>query len=227
MNEVLDTYSTDNDDGESTVADLLANVLSKELGTDDEGKGLHILTDDVTVSYYEHVEGNRIEYASYDQSKQIKSLMWNIPFGQTYTIELPDLDFELGNDALPIQLKISAEPPIMNVTWKFSLSFGYDEEDGFFLYTFPDEGSEFEITADLKMEDINVNATLLYFLNMELTNAEIEFGVGIYVDIDKERATRQPDDATAPTPNPTAVSFCCQLVTLSCRMTNFKVCLFH
>ena len=153
---------------------------------------------------------NRIEYASYDQSKQIKSLMWNIPFGQTYTIELPDLDFELGNDALPIQLKISAEPPIKNVSWKFSLSFGYDEEDGFFLYTFPDEGSEFEITADLKMEDINVNATLLYFLNMELTNAEIEFGVGIYVDIDKERATRQPDDATAPTPNPTAVSLCCQ-----------------
>ena len=59
MNEVLDTYSTDNDDGESTVADLLANVLSKELGTDDEGKGLHILTDDVTVSYYEHVERNK------------------------------------------------------------------------------------------------------------------------------------------------------------------------
>lgn len=41
-----------------------------------------------------------------------------------------------------------------------------------------------------------MNATLLYFLNLELINTNIEFGAGIFVDLDKEAALRldQPED---------------------------------
>ena len=197
MLEVLNKYDN-GADGDSTVADLLANVLSVELGNDSGGLG--ILQSNVTVSYYEHVDGDRIEYGSYDRSKDIKSLMWKIPFGQKYEIVLPELDFELGNDALPLQLNIDSDPPVLEIEWQFDLAFGIDNDDGFFLYTYPEtNSSEFFIKAGLKSGKIMVDAKLLYFLNMELEGAQIEMGAGIFVDIDKEAATRQPDTGSTPT----------------------------
>lgn len=189
MLEVLNKYDNSADE-DSTVADLLADILSVELG--DEGLG--ILQDDITVSYYEHVRGSRVEYGNYDRSKDIKSLMWTIPFGQEYLITLPALDFELGNKALPLQLNVDSSPPEFSIEWKFTLSFGFDEEDGFFLYTHPGEESELFIKADFTTPSIDVDAKLLYFLNLEMENAEIEFGGGVFVDIDKEAALRVEDD---------------------------------
>ena len=54
----------------------------------------------------------------YDESKEnVKSLMWTIPFGQKYSFALPDLDFEIGNDALPFQLNVdAAKKPVLEVS---------------------------------------------------------------------------------------------------------------
>ena len=69
LDEILNTYEVD--DGESTVADLVANVLTDLLGND-----LGILTGDVTVQYYEH-NGTEslISHGNYSESLEIKSLM--------------------------------------------------------------------------------------------------------------------------------------------------------
>lgn len=116
--------------------------------------------------------------------------------GQTLEINLPSLDFELQNDALPLQLTINGSQPILCIRWGFKFAFGFDETDGFFIYTFPDEGDEFFIRADFSLEVDNVQATLLFFLALELNDIDINFGAGIFVGLDKESALRlgEPDD---------------------------------
>jgi hypothetical protein len=44
----------------------------------------------------------------------------------------------------------------------------------FFLYTFPDEGAELFIKADLLLPIESVNAKLLYFLDFYLENGELK-----------------------------------------------------
>lgn len=111
---------------------------------------------------------------------------------------LPELDFELGGGGLPLQLDIDSQskPIELEMYWKFKLAFGFDEDVGFFLYTFPEEGegSEFEIGARLDITDLDIHASLLSFLDLSLTNTDISVGAGIFVDIDKEAATRKPVD---------------------------------
>ena len=116
--------------------------------------------------------------------------------GQTLNIALPSLDFELQNDALPLQLTINGSQPILRLCWEFKFAFGFDETDGFFIYTFPDQSDEFAIRADFSLEVDKVRATLLFFLALELNEIEIEFGAGIFVGLDKESALRMrdPDD---------------------------------
>ena len=126
----LDMY--DVNDGESTVADLLAELL-----TDLLGNTLDILSSDVTVKYYEHNGASLISYDNYTDEREIKSLMFEIPLGQTYSIELPPLNFDLDNSAFPLVLKTRAtERPTLSVEWSLKLAFGFDEDDGFFLYTY-------------------------------------------------------------------------------------------
>jgi hypothetical protein len=134
LDEILNTYGVD--DGESTVADLVANVLTDLLGNE-----LKILNDAVTVTYYEHhsAEGaeSLIPHVGYNEDLEIKSLMWEIPFGQTYSIDLPPLNFDLGNDKFPLQISSrSTEQPSLSLEWSFKLAFGFDDNDGFFLYTY-------------------------------------------------------------------------------------------
>ena len=75
LDQILNTY--DVDDGESTVADLIANVL-----TDLLGNKAGILTGNVTVTYFEHnITDNGTElipYDSYDETMEIESLMWEV-----------------------------------------------------------------------------------------------------------------------------------------------------
>lgn len=97
---------------------------------------------------------------------------------------------------LPLQLKIDSKPPDLKLLWELKLAFGFDEEDGFFVYTFPEveDDSEFKILADFDLSINEINALLLYFLDMQLDTVDIEFGAGITVNIDKARALRKPDE---------------------------------
>ena len=82
MESVLKTYT--NDGNNSTVADLLANVLSDILGE----SGLGILLDDVNVTYYENIDNITVPDDVYNKTKKhdYKSLMWTIPFGTNHLL---------------------------------------------------------------------------------------------------------------------------------------------
>ena len=117
LDQILDTY--DVNDGNSTVADLIANVLTDFLGND-----LGILKGDVTVKYYEH-NGTEtlITHDKFNEDLEIMSLMFEIPFGQTYTIELPPLNFDLDNNKFPLQISLdSTDHPSLNLDWSFKVS---------------------------------------------------------------------------------------------------------
>ena len=130
LEDFLDKY--DVNDGESTVADLIAILL-----TDLLGDTLGILSNDVTVTYYEHNGTSLIPYSNYTDEREIGSLMFEIPLGQTFTFELPPLNFDLDNEAFPLELKTrSTERPALTVEWSIKLAFGFDRDDGFFLYTY-------------------------------------------------------------------------------------------
>ena len=69
----------------------------------------------------------------------------------------------------------------VQIEWEFTLSFGFDEDDGFFLYTYPhglpDEGcSELFVKANLLLDDLDIKAKLLYFLELSFTDVTIGFG---------------------------------------------------
>lgn len=49
--------------------------------------------------------------------------------GQKISITLPELDFELDG-ALPLQLNIDSDKPVLTLEWGFLLAFGFDEKDG-------------------------------------------------------------------------------------------------
>ena len=199
----------ENDSDSNTVADIIAaelDIVLSKIGILDE------TSSGVDVTYYVHPKGGgRVECIYGEQVEieganvacdpdNIKSLMWTIPFGQEFPIELPELDFELP-EGLPVQLKVDSETPVLELFWKFKLAFGFDETDGFFLYTFPedDEDSEFQVVASLDHNITDIDATLLYFLNLGLDSTRLQFGAGLFVDIDKEKALRlkEPDDATS------------------------------
>lgn len=100
---------------------------------------------------------------------------------------------------------------MLTLKWGFKFAFGFDVDDGFFLYTFPqeDEGSEFFIRADLSVDNLNIDAKLLYFLNVALNDALIQFGAGIFVDIDKEAGKSFLKSEQAKMPKNKITDFCC------------------
>jgi hypothetical protein len=91
---------------------------------------------------------------------------------------------------------LQSEVPTLCIGWGFNLAFGYDETEGFFLYTFPDPGerSEFVIEALLSVPKANISASL-FFLDIDLTSTDINVGAQLFVDIDKSSALRKPDVA--------------------------------
>ena len=50
--------------------------------------------------------------------------------GQTYRVNLPELEFEIGNDGLPLQVVVDGGTPVLEIEWEFNLAFGFDEETG-------------------------------------------------------------------------------------------------
>jgi hypothetical protein len=127
LEDILNTYG--NDDGNTTVADLLANVLTDKLSNIRVANKQGILSSPVSVTYYEHTNGSLVPHDSYNEELEVKSLMWEIPFGQTYTITLPPLNFDVGNDKLPLQIQLDAtRNPQLTLEWAFKLAFGFDEK---------------------------------------------------------------------------------------------------
>ena len=193
----LNAYEEDGVSTE-TVADIIANILNDLLGDN----GLDILQEnkEITVTYYKNIEVgvDKFQTANVPYSKEIKSeiksLMFTIPFGQVFSVPIPGLNFKLPS-ALPFTFEVSDNEPSLDIEWQFDLAFGYDEDSGFFIYTFPEDKAEFFIRANANLlDDANIDATLLYFLDFELKNTTIEFGAGFFVDIDKERALGIPND---------------------------------
>jgi hypothetical protein len=186
---ILKGYNADG--GSSTVADLIANGL-----TDLLGNKIGILRNNVSVKYYEHIgEESFVAHDTYDRRLNIKSLMFDIPFGQTFTIELPPLNFDFGNKIFPVQISMGGDArPALSIQWSFRMGFGLDEDDGFFIYTFPKQGSELFVKADFTLPIPYVDAKLLYFLNLGFENFDIAFGAGIFLDIDKEHGMRETDN---------------------------------
>ena len=194
----LNAYEESGDSTE-TVADIIANILNDLLGDN----GLDILQEnkEITVTYYKNVEVGVDKFqtanVTYDKKikSEIKSLMFTIPFGQVFSVPIPGLNFKLPS-ALPFTFEVSDNEPSLDIEWQFDLAFGYDEDSGFFIYTFPEDKAEFFIQANANLLDqANIDATLLYFLDFELNNTNIEFGAGFFVDIDKERALGMPHDS--------------------------------
>ena len=108
-------------------------------------------------------------------------------FGQNFKIKLP-LDFNLDPRDFPVEISLDSgdNVPELSIGWRFNLAFGYDETEGFFLFTFPDEGdvSEFEIEALLSVQDSSLNASL-FFLDVALAGLNIDVGAKLFVDVDK------------------------------------------
>ena len=50
--------------------------------------------------------------------------------GQTYSVNLPELEFEIGNDGLPLQVVVNGGTPVLEIEWEFNLAFGFDDETG-------------------------------------------------------------------------------------------------
>lgn len=50
--------------------------------------------------------------------------------GQSYIVSLPELDFEIGNDGLPLQLNVDSGTPMLSIEWGFTLAIGFDEVSG-------------------------------------------------------------------------------------------------
>lgn len=192
MDDMISNYEEGADENSTTtIADIIGSELDSLLG------GIGILESPIDVTYYEHIDDVAVSHSSYDSSLDIKSLQWTIPFGQTITLPLPPLNFKLDG-ALPLHLKIESENvPTITLEWGFKLAFGFDDEDGFFLNTFPGEDSEFFVRADFDLDVEVVSATLLYFLNITLEDISVEFGAGVFVDIDKESALRKADNSSS------------------------------
>jgi hypothetical protein len=73
----------------------------------------------------------------------------------------------------------------LQIGWSFNLAFGFDEVAGFFINTFPGQASEFKVEALLQIQALNLDARLL-FLNAEIDEISIDFGAGLYIDLDKQ-----------------------------------------
>eukprot|EP00547_Thalassionema_nitzschioides_P012330 CAMPEP_0194259812 /NCGR_PEP_ID=MMETSP0158-20130606/44433_1 /TAXON_ID=33649 /ORGANISM="Thalassionema nitzschioides, Strain L26-B" /LENGTH=252 /DNA_ID=CAMNT_0038999749 /DNA_START=111 /DNA_END=866 /DNA_ORIENTATION=+ len=157
-----------------TIADVLAIELNgtlKNVGILQTGK-------EVTVTCFKFDDADNVPQDCSDAG--LTSLQWNIPIGQEFDIPLP-IDFEIDSATLPLRLELNTA---LTISWSFSLGFGYDEKDGFFLATDGEDGKEFLVSAQLSVEDENVKASLL-FLEAQINSLNILVGAGVYLDIVK------------------------------------------
>lgn len=151
MESVLNTYTGEEDE---TVADLLANVIDDLLGPSgfgilSKGKNVnvtyyeHIENRTVPSASYDkakdykslmwtipfganHFNVHLYSFAVCVELDDSQLCCPPLPLhlsGQDFPITLPELDFQLDG-ALPLQLKVDSEPPVLTIGWVFTLAFG-------------------------------------------------------------------------------------------------------
>jgi hypothetical protein len=190
----LNSFEGDKD----TVADVIARLMETaidRIGILQENETVTVTcfyyNDDPNVTQREVIDDCLSDYPV------SASLMWTLPFGQSFAIELP-LDFDLDAGSFPLEIEfdgIDSNVPTLAIGWSFNLAFGFDEVEGFFLYTFPEGSQEFRVEALLSVLDRTLSATLI-FLKASISDLDLRVGAAVYVDLDKVRALRLESDKT-------------------------------
>lgn len=200
LQEGLDSLEGQKD----TVAEALGLLIEKAL----DSIGLLQEDENVEVDCYNHTESssepgewsrNVVTCSTKDDDPGADSVQWRIPFGQSFAVELP-MDFDLDTGNFPLEVEFSGDDesvPTLEIGWSFTLSFGFDEDEGFFVYSFPedDEQEEFQVFALLSILNRGLDATLI-FLKGSITDLDLVVGVKAFVDLDKGQAL---DIAESPT----------------------------
>ena len=181
LQERLDSYDEEPD----TMAEVLANELQRLL----ENDSVDLIAPNKTVSvacfnYNKPTMTQTKLTACNSTDPKPTSLMWTVPFGQEYKIEL-DLDFDVDGGSFPLAMSLQGNStPTLTLAWEFSLGFGFDEKEGFFISTSNLDGSELKVMAWFTLENKTVDATL-FFLKAHLSDLDIHVAAGIFVDIVK------------------------------------------
>lgn len=120
----------------STAAELLGDLLEIAVGS----VGLLQRDRNVVVDCFffdaDATATTTVECTS--ENPKPDSLMWSVPFGQSVVVEMP-LDFSLEASTFPLEIEFggdnSADVPTLELGWSIDLAFGFDQNDGFFLFT--------------------------------------------------------------------------------------------
>jgi hypothetical protein len=186
----------DSFEGEATTVAKLLGLLI-ELALDKIGilqPGERVAVD---CFYYNNDTNARTTVECVSENPKPSSVMWAIPFGQRFVIEMA-LDFDLDTGDFPLEIEFDGDAnsvPTLTIGWSLSLAFGFDESAGFFLYTFPDGSEEFRVYALLSVLDRTLSAKLI-FLKGSLTDLDLIVGASIGVNIDKGQALRKTENAS-------------------------------
>ncbi len=171
-----------------TVGDVLARLMDKALDAVEPSLRLENRSTEFICYVYSNDTLQQEVVDCLDDNSDPTSVMWSIPFGQSFSIDLP-LDFDLDAGDFPLEITFDGGDSSLKIGWGLDLAFGYMEGPGFFLFTFPDDGPELTIEAGLAILGFTLDATLL-FLKGSLSDGNLVVAVGLFVDMDKGNALR-------------------------------------
>lgn len=185
-NGLNDLAASNEEQRPDTVGEALALLLEEAL------LAIDFIREENSVLFecFQTTGGNAIPSSVDCESGDITSIMWTVPLGQNSVINLP-LDFSL-DPAFPLEIALGSDPnetPTLEVGWSFKLAFGFDEREGFFLQTFPDEDGELFIEALLEVQNVFVKASL-FFLEANFPDIDLLSGASFSLDINKATGLR-------------------------------------
>ncbi|GAX18396.1 hypothetical protein FisN_2Lh003 [Fistulifera solaris] len=194
LQEGLDSFEGKTD----TVGDVLARLMDKALDAVEPSLRLEGRSTEFICYIYSNDTLQQEAVDCVDETNDPTSVMWSLPFGQSFSIDLP-LDFDLDAGSFPLEITFDGGDSSLKIGWGLDLAFGYMEGPGFFLFTFPDDGPEITIEAGLSIVGFTLDATLL-FLKGSLSNGNLVVAVGLSVDMDKGNALRLKSGENATDP---------------------------
>lgn len=181
LQDGLDSFEGDT----NTVANVISRLMERAL----DRVGLLRSNSVVTAECFKPISNisadvKKIACRKDDPENKPTSIMWTVPLGQVFEVELP-MDFDLSTGKFPLEVEFDGDNnkvPTFKVGWEFSLAFGFDEKDGFFLYTFPGRSDEFNVYCLLSVPDRTLTATL-FFLEAKLVDLDIFVGAKMFVGL--------------------------------------------
>ena len=129
MQEGLDKFESTDD----TVAEILGALMELAMNkigilqTDENDDLLSVTTQCL---YFDNTTNVPVGCTSEDPKPT--SVMWSLPFGQKFIIEIP-MDFDIAPNGFPMEISFDGDAndiPTLEIGWAFDLAFGFDEEDG-------------------------------------------------------------------------------------------------